>query len=137
MSDESETDLAHLREATDHGDRLEKATEEVDRAELQESVTEYLVEIEDGDRQKTVSVWDGEIAALLSALEDHPEEMTRVGNALRETLDSDSDTDTDTNDDVGRSEIIRLALRVGLREATPEDIEIVRKAVRDYATRRL
>jgi ABC-type transporter MlaC component len=133
MSDESETDLAHLREATDHGDRLEKATEEVDRAELQESVTEYLVEIEDGDRQKTVSVWDGEIAALLSALEDHPEEMTRVGNALRETLDSD----TDTNDDVGRSEIIRLALRVGLREATPEDIETVRKAVRDYATRRL
>ncbi len=135
MSDESETDLAHLREATDHGDRLEKATEEVDRAEFQESVTEYLVEIEDGDRQKTVSVWDGEIAALLSALEDHPEEMTRVGNALRETLDSD--TDTDTNDDVGRSEIIRLALRVGLREATPEDIETVRKAVRDYATRRL
>lgn len=133
MSDESETDLAHLREATDHGDRLEKATEEVDRAEFQESVTEYLAEIEDGDRQKTVSVWDGEIAALLSALEDHPEEMTRVGNALRETLDSD----TDTNDDVGRSEIIRLALRVGLREATPEDIEIVRKAVRDYATRRL
>jgi hypothetical protein len=133
MSDESETDLAHLREATDHGDRLEKATEEVDRAEFQESVTEYLVEIEDGDRQKTVSVWDGEIAALLSALEDHPEEMTRVGNALRETFDSD----TDTNDDVGRSEIIRLALRVGLREATPEDIEIVRKAVRDYATRRL
>lgn len=135
MSDESETDLAHLREATDHGDRLEKATEEVDRAELQESVTEYLVEIEDGDRQKTVSVWDGEIAALLSALEDHPEEMTRVGNALRETLDSDTDSDTD--DDVARSEIIRLALRVGLREATPEDIEIVRKAVRDYATRRL
>lgn len=135
MSDESETDLAHLREATDHGDRLEKATEEVDRAEFQESVTEYLVEIEDGDRQKTVSVWDGEIAALLTALEDHPEEMTRVGNALRETLDSDSDTDTD--DDVGRSEIIRLALRVGLREATPEDIETVRKAVRDYATRRL
>lgn len=133
MSDESETDLAHLREATDHGDRLEKATEEVDRAEFQESVTEYLVEIEDGDQQKTVSVWDGEIAALLTALEDHPEEMTRVGNALRETLDSDSDTD----DDVGRSEIIRLALRVGLREATPEDIEIVRKAVRDYATRRL
>ena len=131
MSDESETDLAHLREATDHGDRLEKATEEVDRAEFQESVTEYLAEIEDGDRQKTVSVWDGEIAALLSALEDHPEEMTRVGNALRETLNSDSD------DDVGRSEIIRLALRVGLREATPEDIEIVRKAVRDYATRRL
>ena len=133
MSDESEADLAHLREATDHGDRLEKATEEVDRAEFQESVTEYLAEIEDGDRQKTVSVWDGEIAALLSALEDHPEEMTRVGNALRETLDSDTDTD----DDVGRSEIIRLALRVGLREATPEDIEIVRKAVRDYATRRL
>lgn len=133
MSDEPETDLTHLREATDHGDRLEKAAGEVDRAELQEAVSEYLTEIQDGDRQKTVSVWDGEIAALLAALEDNPADMTRIGNALRETLD----LDTDDDGDVDRSEVLRLALRVGLREAAPEDIETVRKAVRDHATRGL
>lgn len=131
MSDENDTDLAHLREATNQGNRLEEAAGEADRAELQEAVTEYLAEIQSGERQKTVSVWDGEIAALLAALEDNPEDMARIGNALRETLN------LDTDDDVDRSEILRLALRVGLREAAPKDIETVRKAVRDHATRGL
>jgi predicted RNA-binding protein with PUA domain len=53
-------------------------------------------------------------------------------------LDIETDTDgTDTDGDVNRSEILRLALRVGLREASPEDIEIIRKAVQDHPTRRL
>jgi hypothetical protein len=79
------------------------------------------------------------LLALLTALEDHPEEIRWVGNALREMLDieTDTDTDTDTDGDVNRSEILRLALRVGLREASPEEIEIIRKAVQDHPTRRL
>lgn len=52
-------------------------------------------------------------------------------------LDIETETDTDTDGDVNRSEILRLALRVGLREASPEDIEIIRKAVQDHPTRRL
>lgn len=47
------------------------------------------------------------------------------------------DIETDTDGDVNRSEIFRLALRVGLHEASPEDIEIIRKAVQDHPTRRL
>ena len=77
------------------------------------------------------------LLALLTALEDHPEEIRWVGNALREMLDIETDTDTDTDGDVNRSEILRLALRVGLREASPEEIEIIRKAVQDHPTRRL
>jgi hypothetical protein len=57
-----------------------------------------------------------------------------LGHKVRSTYEEEI---ADTDDDVGRSEIIRLALRVGLREATPEDVETVRKALRDYATRRL
>jgi len=129
MSDD--TDLDQLRAATDHGDRLDEAAGEVNREDLRESVVEYLDEIDSGDRQKTVSVWDGEVAALLAALEDHPEDMARVGESLRKTLD------LDTDDDVDRSDVIRLALRLGLREAAPDEIETVRKAVQDRATRGL
>lgn len=129
MSDDA--DLDQLRAATDHGDRLDEAAEEVDRAPLRDSIAEYLDEIDAGDRQKTVSVWDGEVAALLAALEDHPDNMERVGDNLREALD------LDTADDVDQSEIIRLALRLGLREAAPKEMETVRKAVQDRATRGL
>jgi len=129
MSDDA--DLDQLRAATDHGDRLDEAAEEVDRAALRESIAEYLDEIDAGDRQKTVSVWDGEVAALLAALEDHPEDMARVGDSLREALG------VDTDDDVDRSDVIRLALRLGLREAAPKEIETVREAVQDRATRGL
>ena len=129
MTDDA--DLDQLREATDHGDRLDEAADEIDRAPLRESVTEYLEEIEDGDRQKTVSVWDGEVAALLAALEDHPDDMSRVGDNLREALEVDG------SDDVDRSDIIRLALRLGLREAAPDEMETVRQAVQDRATRGL
>lgn len=126
-----DADLDALREATNHGDRLDEAAEEVDREDLRESVVEHLDEIDSGGRQKTVSVWDGEVAALLAALEDHPKDMARVGDSLREALDVDSD------DDVDRSDVIRLALRLGLREAAPKEMETVRKAVQDRATRGL
>jgi len=128
MSDDA--DLDELRAATDHGDRLDEAAEQADREDLRDSVAEYLAEIDSGERQKTVSVWDGEVAALLAALEDHPEDMARVGDSLRKTLGVDTD-------DVDRSDVIRLALRVGLREAAPEEMETVREAVQERATRGL
>jgi len=129
MSDDA--DLDELRAATDHGDRLDEAAEQADREDLRDSVAEYLAEIDSGERQKTVSVWDGEVAALLAALEDHPEDMARVGDSLRKTLGVEAD------EDVERSDVIRLALRLGLREAAPEEMETVREAVQERATRGL
>jgi hypothetical protein len=129
MSDDA--DLDQLRASTDHGDRLDEAAEAGNREDLRESITEYLDEIDDSDRQKTVSVWDGEIAALLAALEDHPEDRARVGDSLREALE------LDTDEEVDRSDVIRLALRLGLREAAPEEMQTVREAVQDRAARGL
>lgn len=129
MSDDP--DLDALREATNHGDRLDEAAEEVDREDLRDSVGKYLDEIDSGERQKTVSVWDGEVAALLAALEDHPDHLEAVGDSLREALNLDTDAEVD------RSDVIRFALRLGLREAAPKEMETVRKAVQDRATRGL
>ncbi|NHX42010.1 MULTISPECIES: hypothetical protein [Haloarcula] len=129
MSDDA--DLDQLREATDHGDRLDEAAGADVYEDLRESMVEYLEEIDDGGRQKTVSVWDGDIAALMAALEDHPEHLQAYGEALREELDLGGTEPPD------RSEVLRLALRLGLREAAPDDMETARKANQDHATRGL
>lgn len=129
MTDDAE--LESLRQQTQHGDRLDEADREATHAELEERIGEYLAEIDAGDRQKTVSVWDGELAALVAALEDHPEDLAAVGEHLRGAFDADAAASAD------RSEVLRRALRLGLREAAPEYMDTLREAVRDHATQDL
>lgn len=129
MSDDP--DLDQLRQQTDHGDRLDAEAGKTDRQPLRESIASYLAEVEEGERQKTVSVWDGDLAAFMAALEDHPDELETVVDELRNSLDVEAAGDAD------RSEVLRLALRVGLREAVPEYMEATRDAVQEHATRGL
>lgn len=127
----TDDDLAALREQTDHGDRLEEAATDDSRGEFRDTIAEELRAIDAGERQKTVSVWDADLAALSTALDEHPEHAQAVGEALREAFDATAEDDPD------RSEVLRRALRLGLREAAPEYVEELRGAVRDHATRDL
>lgn len=130
MSDDSDPELDALRRQTSHGDRLDEAPREDDRRDLQASIREELAAIDSGDRQKTVSVWDGDLAAFLAALDDHPDHRDAVGRALREALGREVEDDAA----VDRSEVLRLALRLGLAEAAPEYVDTLREAVADHAT---
>lgn len=127
----TDDDLAALREQTDHGDRLEEAATDDSREEFRDTIAEELRAIDAGERQKTVSVWDADLAALSTALDEHPEHTQAIGEALREAFDATGEDDPD------RSEVLRRALRLGLREAAPEYVEELRGAVRDHATRDL
>jgi septal ring factor EnvC (AmiA/AmiB activator) len=127
----SDDDLATLRELSRHSDRLDQAAENDRRAALRETITEQLLAIDAGERQKTVSVWDGELAALSTALDEHPAHAQAIGNALREEFDDAAKGEPD------RSEVLRRALRLGLREAAPDYVDALRAAVRDHATRDL
>lgn len=127
----TDDDLAALREQTDHGDRLEEAATDDSRGEFRDTIAEELRAIDAGERQKTVSVWDADLAALSTALDEHPEHTQAIGEALREAFDATAEDDPD------RSEVLRRALRLGLREAAPEYVEELRGAVRDHATRDL
>jgi hypothetical protein len=127
----TDDDLEDLRERTTHGDRLDEAAQEDSREEFRDTITEELLAIDAGDRQKTVSVWDAELAALSAALDEHPEHTEAIGEVLRSEFDTAADGDAD------RSEVLRRALRLGLREAAPEYVEELRDAVRDHATRDL
>ncbi len=123
-------ELAALREQTSHGDRIETAATEEDRRDLVEDILAELDAIEAGEKQKTVSVWDGHLAAFIRALEENPDRLTEVGQALQQQLDVEQG-------EVDRSELLRLALRLGLQEAAPQEFEAVREAAREQATKGL
>lgn len=133
MTDNSDPELDALRRQTSQGDRLDEAAQADDRRSLRNDIVDELAAIDAGERQKTVSVWDGDLAAFVAALdqEANAEHRAAVGHALREALGRDDDSDVD------RSEVLRLALRLGFAEAAPEYLDTLREAIGDHAADRL
>lgn len=129
--DDTADELAALREQTTHGDRLDEAANSEASSAFIETLVAELDAIDAGETQKTVSVWDGSFAAFLHALEAHPEQLDAVGTDLQAALDGDTDEPVD------RSEIIRLALRVGLKEASPETFAALQEGVQRHAVNQL
>jgi rRNA maturation protein Rpf1 len=123
-------DLAALREQTSQGNRINEASEEADQQEFVDDIVAELEAIENGENQKTVSVWDGHLAAFIRALEENPERMESVGRNLQQRLDFDES-------EVDRSEVLRLALRLGFQQAAPEEFEAIREAAQQQATKKL
>ncbi|MFW6382424.1 MAG: hypothetical protein ACOCZD_00105 [Haloferacaceae archaeon] len=119
-------ELDKLREQTDRGSRLDTAAEERDLDEFRDSITEHLEEIDTGERQKTLSAWDGPLAAFVAALDDHPDVYASVTDRLGEELDVDVDAPR-------KSELLALTLRVGFREVADEELDALREAVRKEA----
>ncbi|EMA11267.1 hypothetical protein C436_15985 [Haloarcula marismortui ATCC 33800] len=76
-------------------------------------------------------MWKGDLVAFVVTLEEPPERTLTYGEALREELDLGGTEPPD------RSEVLRLALRLGLREAAPDNMETAQKAKQDHATRGL
>lgn len=128
MSEDDE--LAALREQTSQGDRIDQAASAEQKQVLVEAIVEELEAIDAGEQQKTLSVWDGALAAFIRALEDNPDQMEAVGHSLQQRLGTDTA-------EIDRSEVLRLALRLGFQEAAPEEFDAVRDAVQKHATKGL
>lgn len=126
----SDDELEALREQTAQGDRLDEAATAAATQDFVADILGELEAIDDGEQQKTVSVWDGPMAAYVRALEDNPEQLDAVGQALQQRLDVEEG-------EVDRSELLRLALRLGFQTAAPEQFDAVREAVEQHATRGL
>lgn len=124
MTDDDE--LRRLREQTAGGDRLDTASTQERQRALVESLVDALDDVDQGDRSKTVSVWDGPTAAYLAALDDDPEARADLADGLADQLDQ-------SVDDPDRSDLLRLLIRVGLRTAAPEHVDALREAVREQA----
>lgn len=123
-------DLAALREQTAHGDRIDELAADDAKQKFVDDILAELDAIDAGDEQKTISVWDGHLAAFIRALEENPDRLEAVGHAFQRQLDLEEG-------DVDRSEILRLALRLGFQEAAPTEFEAVREAAREQAVKDL
>jgi hypothetical protein len=132
MPDDEDIDLEELKRQTSHGDRLDTDADNDAQQELADAILDELARIDAGEEQKTISVWDGPIAALVRALDENPEQRAAVGTALRRQLDL-----TETGETIERSELVRYALRLGFRQADPDTFEVLREAVREHATQDL
>lgn len=118
------------------GDRLDNVREESasDRDELKEAMLAALAEIDAGDRQKTVSLWDGNLAALFAGLEANDDARRDIAQAFADGLEAQeqgtvpSDVDLDTPD---KSDVLRLALLHALNDAAPEYVDVLREALQE------
>jgi hypothetical protein len=132
MSDDA--DVEELRKRHQKGSRVTGAATETEEAEdevssLEEAMVAAFEEIEAGETPKSLSLRDGQLASLIHGLEAEPDELEAVGIALQEALDREIDSEA-----VDRSEVLRLAVRVGLREAAPEVVETARNAQARHLT---
>ena len=133
-SGESDTDLEELKQRHQKGSRVSGAARgqrgdearndsEEDVDPLEAAIVRAFERLDAGDAPKSLSLRDAQLAALIHGLENRREDFTAVGVALQETLGRDADPEA-----IDRSEVLRLAIRVGLREATPEVIETAQDA---------
>ena len=121
MSDELDSELEELREQTTRNNRLSKQANEPD---FIEQIVAMLDDVDSGERGKILSLYDPQLAALIYALETDDRRFNEVIGALQETANRQIDTE-----DVGRTELLKLAVRIGLQEAAPELLEDAQTAV--------
>jgi hypothetical protein len=120
----TDDELERLRQQTERGSRLEESDEPDD---FFLTLVDAFGKIEAGDLGKTLAFRDQPMAALFAALDEHDDdELVDVGQKLQRKLDRD------VQDDFDKSEVLRLALRLGLEAAAPEYMEELRGAYSEH-----
>jgi len=99
----------HTSQATSTTDDQNAAVDRVS------AIKEALVAIEDGESPENINFRDAQLKALLVGLDD----VDQLGETA-EQLGAVLDDDIDTEGGVSQSDLARLLMRVGLREALPE-----------------
>ena len=119
-----DNDISELREQTTTGDRAAMAS--VDDG-FEDDLFDAVATRNETGAQKSVSIWDGNIAALLDALEDNPERAEQLVERASEQYDI-------STGDVDRSEIVRVLVISGLAAVDPDVKESWRDAIGEYAS---
>lgn len=104
------TDTEDIKEQYQKGRRTEAAASEM--TTLRDDIVAELKEIDDGKR-KTLAIRDESLAALFNALDDHDDELATVLDDLGEVAGREASDQT-------KSELLRLAARVGLQTAAED-----------------
>ncbi|UPM44752.1 hypothetical protein [Halocatena salina] len=108
-------------EEENQDDSPEGSQNEIQGPDRTTAIKDALLAIERGDRRTNVTIRDEQIRAFLDGIEssgDLETAVTRLANRL----------DDDPEENPTRSDIGRLAIRVGLHECLPEMLEDARTA---------
>ncbi|MCF2165404.1 hypothetical protein PNP85_13065 [Halobacterium salinarum] len=124
----TDDELEQLRQQTDVGTRAQEATPSDESTDLEDAMVTLLAAVEAGETSKTLSVRDARLTALVRALEETGE-LEEVGTDLQEALGREAAPDA-----IDRSEVLRLAVRLGLQEAAPDLLETARDAYGRHAS---
>jgi hypothetical protein len=125
---DTDDELEQLRQKTDVGTRAQSPTPGEQESDLEDAMVSLLGDVEAGEISKTLSVRDARLTALVRALEESGD-LDDVGTALQEELGREADAD-----EIDRSEVLRLAVRLGLQEAAPEVLDAARDAYARHAS---
>lgn len=124
MTDTDDVDIEALKKATETGTRVKQPGEVSD--EFREDLDEALAKRMASGAQRSVGLWDGELAALVDAIDDHPDRMETFASNAREVLGIDEENDLD------KSETVRLGLLFAIKKLDPELWDEWRDAVAEF-----
>jgi hypothetical protein len=116
-------DIESLKEETQKGSRTANAEMQT---ELFEDILEQLKAIDQGE-SKTIAIRDESLSALFGAVEE------RDSDEMEQMLDDLADAAGKDPGGATKSELLRLAARVGLQTATPDAYDELVEATRERA----
>lgn len=108
-------------EEEDQDDSKEETQNESQGPDRTTAIKDALLAIDRGERRTNVTIRDARIKAFLDGIEASGD-LETAANQLADRLGSDPE------ENPTRSDIARLAIRIGLHECLPEMIEDVRDA---------
>lgn len=121
MTENMDDELEELKQQTSRGNRLDEQAAEGD---FVDRIVAMLDDVEEGERSKVLSLYDPQLAALVYALESNPQRYREVVTALADAQGTSVDVK-----DIGRTEFLKMAVRVGLRESAPEVLDEAKEAM--------
>lgn len=120
--DDIDKKLDQLREEESQGNRLEKDSP-ANQPDFVDTLEASLQAADDGELSENLTAYDPKLVATLDAL-DQEGKMESVFEDLQAAYDGNAGLDEASN-----SAVVKLAVRVGLQEASGEVLEDLRTAI--------
>ncbi|MDY6780406.1 MAG: hypothetical protein SV760_07665, partial [Halobacteria archaeon] len=119
QTDDGTTPRENEGEDYQDGSETERTTLEVTDGFV-DDLDEVLAQVRRRERTPTVSATDPELSAFFSILSEREEERGELKEALKDEVGGGAGTAASE-----KEEVIRLALRLGLKEGVPEFYEVI------------
>lgn len=123
-TDEAEELLQQSKSQKRHTTDPQQSSETDDSQSLEEAVAEAYARLDAGEVHENLTVRDGDLAALVAALEA-TDQLDAVGERANQWLGRDEDASS-------RAAVLKLLLRIGLNEVASDEVEAAKAGKREF-----